>query len=109
MNERKNNNIEEDLFRKFLREKQGYDETLITRALHLLTDRSIHASVAAVSRRTESVALRSCHLGVLRKLHGAGQKNLHNELLSRVCWRVLLAASMRKLDNGVKRRIQKTR
>jgi hypothetical protein len=67
-----NRNIEEDLFRKFLREKQGYDETLITRALHLLTDRSIHASVAAVSGRTESVALRSCDVGVLRKLHEAG-------------------------------------
>ena len=31
-----NRNIEEDLLRAFLREKQGYDETLITRALHLL-------------------------------------------------------------------------
>jgi type I restriction enzyme, R subunit len=31
-----NRNIEEDLLRAFLREKQGYDEALITRALHLL-------------------------------------------------------------------------
>jgi type I restriction enzyme R subunit len=32
-----NRNVEEDLLRKFLREKQGYDETLITRALHDFT------------------------------------------------------------------------
>ena len=31
-----NRNIEEDLLRAFLREKQGYDEALITRALYLL-------------------------------------------------------------------------
>jgi type I restriction enzyme R subunit len=31
-----NRNIEEELLRKFLRERQGYDETLITRALHIL-------------------------------------------------------------------------
>jgi type I restriction enzyme R subunit len=31
-----NRNIEEDLLRTFLRERQGYDEALITRALHLL-------------------------------------------------------------------------
>ena len=31
-----NRNIEEALLRKFLREKQGYDEALITRALYLL-------------------------------------------------------------------------
>jgi type I restriction enzyme R subunit len=31
-----NRNIEEALLRKFLLEKQGYDEALITRALHLL-------------------------------------------------------------------------
>jgi type I restriction enzyme R subunit len=31
-----NRNIEEDLLRTFLREHQGYDEALITRALHLL-------------------------------------------------------------------------
>jgi len=31
-----NRNIEEALLRKFLREKQGYDNALITRALHLL-------------------------------------------------------------------------
>ena len=31
-----NRNIEEALLRTFLREKQGYDEALITRALHLL-------------------------------------------------------------------------
>jgi type I restriction enzyme R subunit len=31
-----NRNIEENLVRKFLREPQGYDEALITRALHLL-------------------------------------------------------------------------
>ncbi|MEI7901992.1 MAG: type I restriction endonuclease subunit R [bacterium] len=31
-----NRNIEEDLLRKFLREKQRYDDSLITRALHLL-------------------------------------------------------------------------
>jgi type I restriction enzyme R subunit len=31
-----NRNIEEDLLRQFLREKQGSDEALITRALHLL-------------------------------------------------------------------------
>jgi type I restriction enzyme R subunit len=31
-----NRNIEEDLLRTFLREKQGYDEALITRAMHLL-------------------------------------------------------------------------
>jgi type I restriction enzyme R subunit len=31
-----NRNIEEALLRKFLREKQGYDDALITRALHLL-------------------------------------------------------------------------
>jgi type I restriction enzyme R subunit len=32
-----NRNIEEDLLRKFLSGKQGYDEALITRTLHLLT------------------------------------------------------------------------
>jgi len=31
-----NSNVEEDLLRQFLREKQGYDETLIRRALYLL-------------------------------------------------------------------------
>jgi type I restriction enzyme, R subunit len=31
-----NRNIEEDLLRSFLREKRGYDEALVTRALHLL-------------------------------------------------------------------------
>src|SRR5712691_3920431 len=31
-----NRNIEEEYLRKFLHEKQGYDEALITRALHLL-------------------------------------------------------------------------
>ncbi len=31
-----NRNIEEELLRTFLRERQGYDEALITRALHLL-------------------------------------------------------------------------
>jgi len=31
-----NCNIEEDLLRRFLRDSQGYDEALITRALHLL-------------------------------------------------------------------------
>jgi len=31
-----NRNIKEDLLRRFLREKQGYDEAIITRALHLL-------------------------------------------------------------------------
>jgi len=31
-----NRNIEEELMRTFLRKKQGYDEALITRALHLL-------------------------------------------------------------------------
>jgi type I restriction enzyme, R subunit len=31
-----NSNIEEDLLRRFLREKQGYDEGLIKRALYLL-------------------------------------------------------------------------
>jgi type I restriction enzyme R subunit len=34
--DRVNRNIEEDLLRTFLREQQGYDEALITRALHLL-------------------------------------------------------------------------
>ena len=32
-----NRNIEEDLLRAFLRDRQGYDEALIDRALHLLT------------------------------------------------------------------------
>src|SRR5437016_6927199 len=32
-----NRNIEEDLLQKFLREKQGCDKALVTRALHLLT------------------------------------------------------------------------
>lgn len=31
-----NRNIEQDLIRRFLQEKQGYDEALITRVLHLL-------------------------------------------------------------------------
>src|SRR3990170_2374588 len=31
-----NRNVEEDLLRTFLRERQGYDEALISRALHLL-------------------------------------------------------------------------
>jgi type I restriction enzyme R subunit len=31
-----NRNIEEDLLRRFLCEKQGYDEALIMRALHVL-------------------------------------------------------------------------
>src|SRR5947208_10823431 len=31
-----NRNIEEALLRNFLRDKQGYDESLVTRALHLL-------------------------------------------------------------------------
>ena len=49
-----NRNIEENLLRAFLREKQGYDEALITRALHLLhkaagdTSRSLHDRNRAV-------------------------------------------------------------
>src|SRR6266853_4152975 len=49
-----NRNIEEELVRKFLREKQGCDEAIITRALHLLdkaagdTSRSLYDRNRAV-------------------------------------------------------------
>ncbi len=46
-------NIEEDLLRKFLREKQGYDETLITRALHLFTKAAGDTSKSLYDRNRE--------------------------------------------------------
>lgn len=41
-----NRNVEEDQLRQFLREKQGYDAALITRALHLFVIHD-HCSISA--------------------------------------------------------------
>jgi type I restriction enzyme R subunit len=48
-----NRNIEEDLLRKFLREKQGYDEALITRALHLLNQAAGDTSKSLYDRNRD--------------------------------------------------------
>ncbi|MGD0886144.1 MAG: HsdR family type I site-specific deoxyribonuclease [Thermodesulfovibrionales bacterium] len=45
-----NRNIEEDLQRKFLRERQGYDEELITRAIHVLDKAAGDASKSLYDR-----------------------------------------------------------
>jgi type I restriction enzyme R subunit len=45
-----NRNIEEALLRRFLREKQGYDDALITRALHLLDRAAGDASKSLYDR-----------------------------------------------------------
>lgn len=49
-----NSNIEEDLLRTFLREKQGYDEALITRALHLF-DKAANDSSKSLYDRNRAV------------------------------------------------------
>jgi type I restriction enzyme R subunit len=45
-----NRNIEEGLLRKFLRDNQGYDDALITRALHLLDKAASDASKSLYDR-----------------------------------------------------------
>jgi len=65
-----NRNIEEALLRKFLREKQGYEETLITRALHDLDKAAGDTSKSLYDRNLAVYEL--LRYGVKVKL-GAGE------------------------------------
>ena len=53
-----NRNIEEELLRTFLREQQGYDDALITPALHLL-DKAAGDSSKSLYDRNRDVRTRN--------------------------------------------------
>ena len=52
-----NRNIEEELLRKFLRDRQGYDEALITRALNLLDKAARDTSKSLYDRNRDVYSL----------------------------------------------------
>ncbi len=52
-----NRNVEEDLLRTFLRERQGYDEALITRALHILDKAAGDTSKSLYDRNRDVYSL----------------------------------------------------
>jgi type I site-specific restriction-modification system R (restriction) subunit len=89
-----NKNIEEDLLRTFLREKQGYDDGLITRALHLLdkaagdTSRSLYDRNRAVYDLMRYGAIRTQEKYYLTWKEGNPVENPLDRALVQLCSKV---------------------
>jgi len=84
-----NSNIEEGLLRTFLRETQGYDEALITRALHLLDKAAGDTSKTLYDRNRDVYELKRSTVSVaegIRQNRDNQKKEFIQPFFSTIQW-----------------------